>query len=508
MNPGESINSDGVDLTGQAVSDLDQPSEPATTWSDRYVGFATLLVALCFPAIWVYAGYKGFSFNASLSFFADDYGCVKGVESFATHCFGDYAVIDDYLAAGDLWGSPATASVYPALGWAPTILTLRVGELVGDPIVGRNLFLALLACSLLTPAIWAARGSFSRRAPVTFLLIGLASAPFLIVLDRGNVIGLVVAPLLGVAISYARGNFRQMMVFIVICSLLKPQMILLVLLFLVYKKYRYLLATGAITAGITLAGFATFPSSFPQNIEGWLTALTKFSGYQSIDVLYPYNLGIGRTLLTISDFLQLSAILGEPARVDLAIWLQAHNTLLVIALLVIVASAIMLRKPGSNLIFPLVAVISIAVIAPGIAYSYYVAFFLVTVAMVLRDPRDDLAKLANRGRWTGMLDGPDSSGRRAGPFAKWALVVGLALLLTPLVVELPAFTGLLTNAPNIVQPSWMAIITNTPSPPMVAGLIQVLYGPILLCLLLVSAALTIGRIERGTFRDRLSGPPA
>ena len=505
MNPEETINPGASEQSGQALRDPEQPSEPAATWSDRYVGVAVLLVALCFPAIWVYAGYKGFSFNASLSFFADDPGCIKGVESFASHCFGDYAVIDDYLVTGDLWGSAATASVYPALGWVPTILALRAGQLVGDPIVGRNLFLALLACSLLTPAIWAARGSFSRRAPVTFLLLGLASAPFLIVLDRGNVIGLVVAPLLGLAISYARGNFRQMMVFIVICSLLKPQMILLVLLFLVYKKYRYLLATCAISAGITLAGFATFPSGFPQNIEGWLTALTKYSGYQSIDVLYPYNLGIGRTLLTISDFLQVSAILGEPARVDLAIWLQAHNTLLVITLLVIVASAIMLRKPGSNLIFPLVAVISIAVIAPGIAYSYYVALFLVPAAMVLRDPKDDLAKRSNRARWTGMLDGPDSSGPRAGPFAKWALVVGLALLLTPLVIELPSFTGLLTNAPNVVQLSWVAIVTNTPSPPMVAGLIQVLYGPILLFLLLVSAALTIGRIERGTLRDRLRG---
>ena len=232
------MSSEASKLTGQAVRDLEQPLDRATTWSDRYVGLATLLVALCFPAIWVYSGYKGFSFNASLSFFVDDGWCVKGVESLASHCFGDYAVIDDALAAGDLWGTSPLDSVYPAIAWVPTILAVRVGELVGNPNVGRDLFLILLACSLLTPAVWAARGSFSRRAPVTFLLIGLASAPFLIVLDRGNSIGLLVAPLLGLAISYATGNFRRMLIFIVLCSLLKPQMILLVLLFLVYKKYR------------------------------------------------------------------------------------------------------------------------------------------------------------------------------------------------------------------------------------------------------------------------------
>jgi hypothetical protein len=484
------MSSEASKLTGQAVRDLEQPLDRATTWSDRYVGLATLLVALCFPAIWVYSGYKGFSFNASLSFFVDDGWCVKGVESFSSHCFGDYAVIDEGLAAEKFFGPSPTASFYPALAWVPTILALRFGELVGDPNVGRNLFLVLLACSLLDPAVWAARGSFSRRAPLTFLLIGLGSAPFLIVLDRGNSTGLLVAPLLGLAISYATGNFRRMLIFIVICSLLKPQMILLVLLFLVYKKYGYLIATVAISVATTLAGFATFPSTFPQNIEGWLTTVTKYSGYQTIDALYPYNLGLGRTLLTLSDFLQLRAILGESARADLVVWLQAHNSLLVIALLVIVASAIMLRKPGSNLVFPVVAVLSVAVMAPGVAYSYYVALFLVPAAMILRDPKDDLAKLSNRDRWTGMLDGPDSSGRWAGPFAKSVLVAGLALLLAPLVVALPSFTGLPTNAPN---------------PSAAIGLIQVLYGPILLLLLLVSAALTIGRIERGTLRDRLRG---
>ena len=490
MDRDEGVNLEASRLTGQAVRDPGQALDRATTWSDRYVGVAVLLVALCFPAVWVYSGYKGFSFNASLSFFVDDGWCVKGVESLASHCFGDYAVIDDWLGAGELWGPSAIPSVYPAIGWVPTILALRVGELVGDPTAGRNLFLALLACSLLAPAIWAARGSFSRRAPITFLLIGLASAPFLIVLDRGNAIGLVVAPLLGLAISYATGNFRRMMVFIIICSLLKPQMILLVLLFLVYKKYGYLLATVAISVVATAAGFATFPSTFPQNIEGWLTKVTEYSGYQTIDALYPYNLGLGRTLLTIADFLQLRTILGDSARADLAVWLQAHNNLLVIALLVIVASAIMLRKPGSNLIFPLVAVISIAVMAPGVAFSYYLALFLVPAAMVLRDPKDHLAKLSSREPWAGILDMPDSSGRRAGPFAKWVLVVGLALLLAPLVIALPSFTGLPTNAPN---------------PSIVIGLVQVLYGPILLCLLLVSAALTIGHIERGTLRARLVG---
>ncbi len=494
MNPEETINSDAAKLAGQAVRNRAQPPEPATTWSDRYVGVATLLVALCFPAIWVYAGYRGFSFNQSLSFLVDDGWCVKGVESLGNHCFGDYASLDEGLAAGSLWspGLP-TATPYPALAWAPSIVFVLIGRLTNSWVVGRDLFLGVLACSVLTPAIWAARGSFARRAPLTLLLIGLASAPFLVVLDRGNAIGLVVSPLLGLAISYATGNFRRMMIFIVICSLLKPQLILLVLLFLVYKKYGYLVATVAISVATTLAGFVIFPSTFPQNISDWLTVITRYSGYQTLDSLFPYNLGVGRTLLTILDLLQVRSIFGESARADLAVWLQAHNSLLVILLLAIVTAAIMLRKPNSNPIFPLVAVLSIAVMAPGTAFSYYLALFLVPAALVLRDPKLELASLSNRERWVGMLDAPDSGGKRAARFAKWSLVVGLGLLMAPLVIPLPSFLGLPTVAPT---------------PGMVIGLLQVLDGPILLLLLIISVIMTAGRIERGTLRARLTGSAA
>jgi hypothetical protein len=283
-----------------------------------------------------------------------------------------------------------------------------------------------------------------------------------VVLDRGNTIGIVVAPLLGLAISYATGNFRRMMLFIVICALLKPQLILLVLLFLVYKKYRYLLTTVAISVATTLAGFAIFPSTFPQNISDWLTVITRYSGYQTLDSLFPYNLGVGRTLLTILDLLQVRSIFGESASADLAVWLQAHNSLLVILLLAIVTAAIMLRKPNSNPIFPLVAVLSIAVMAPGTAFSYYLALFLVPAALVLRDPKLELATLSNRERWVGMLDAPDSGGKRAARFAKWSLVVGLGLLMAPLVVPLPSFLGL----PTVAYPRRRSILLLQPFTPL------------------------------------------
>ncbi len=216
------------------------------SWSSFYVNFAIVTLGLCLPVIWVWFGYLGLSFNASLSFFVDDGWCVKGVQSIGSHCFGDYAALDDGLAAGNLW-DPASpfATRYPPIAWLPSILSAEFGDLVGSWSAGRNLFLILLAVSLLTPALWVARGHWLRRGPTALVILGIAAAPFLIVLDRGNSVGLVVAPLLGVGLAYVRADFSKMLAFITICALLKPQLILLVLLFLVYRKYSYVVATVA-----------------------------------------------------------------------------------------------------------------------------------------------------------------------------------------------------------------------------------------------------------------------
>jgi hypothetical protein len=462
-------------------------SAGATTWSDRYVGLATLLVAICFPAIWVYAGYRGFSFNQSLSFLIDDGWCIKGVESYASHCFGDYSGIDDWLGAGELWAPSSPASAYPAIAWVPAILALRFGQLVGSPVAGRDLFLALLTCSVLAPAIWVSRGSWTRRGPAALLLLGLATAPFLIVIDRGNSVGLVVAPLLGVALTYVRQDYKRMAFLIIVCALLKPQMVILVLLFLFYRKYSYLVATAAGAVGATLAGFLLFPSSFPANIAHWLKVVTQYSGYGTLDSLFPYNLAAGRSVLTILDALQLRAVVGAPARADLVVWLHANNTLLVLALTLAVGSAILLRRNSANPLYPLIAVITLAVISPGISFSYYTALMLVPVALILRDPLPGASGSVRV--WSGLLDRETTGSSVAGKFLRWSVIVGLALLLAPLVIPIFRF---------------LPIDTPAPMPGMTLGLLQVLYGPIVLGLLVISVALTVGRLSPRGLKGRLA----
>ena len=215
----------------------------------------------------VFRGIPGEDFNKLLGFRADDGWCVKGVQSIGSHCFGDYAIFDKHFDEGKFWGPDAdSATAYPPLSIVPMLAFLYLGRITGSWALGRDLYLLLLAGSLLSPALWVSRRSWTERGPTSLLIIGLATAPFLVVLDRGNSTGLVVAPLLGAAIAYANERYGRMVIFIVICVLLKPQMILLALLFFFYRKYSYFTITVATSVVLRSSAFSSFPGS-PRRIS-------------------------------------------------------------------------------------------------------------------------------------------------------------------------------------------------------------------------------------------------
>ena len=180
---------------------------PTPSWGNRYVGIALVLLGLCLPAIF-YAGYLGLSVNVLLSFHIDDGWCAKGIQSIGQHCFGDYAGMNAALKTGGHFWNPKlpTATAYPPLALLPPLAFTYLGRLAGSFALGRDLFLALLAGSLLVPAFWVARRKLWDRGPISYLTIGIATAPFLVILDRGNTTGLILVPLLGVGIAYANGQ--------------------------------------------------------------------------------------------------------------------------------------------------------------------------------------------------------------------------------------------------------------------------------------------------------------
>jgi len=418
-------------------------------------------------------GYKGLNFNSLLIFPPDDGWCAKGIESVGDHCFGDYSVFrlafDQNKMVTPWLGGPGyewAGTAYSATTMLPILLFIEIGKIVGNFALGRNLYLALLAASMLAPAIWVSRHRWQQRGAISFLILGVASAPFLINLDRGNSTGLLVAPLLLVAIAYMKNQQKKMFIFIVICVLLKPQMIILVLLFLVYRAFYYAALTILTSTSLTLAGFLFYSGSFTGNISQWTENLSNYSGGntpQKVLTTWPYNLSIGRSLITVLNFLGY----GSSGPNGIASLITDNSAAISIAALAMLSVGLLIKGKTSNPFYSLVAVITITTIFATITYSYYTVLILVPAAFVLKNPNfDDTTKNSD---WLGILDSENFSEPLRVKFYNWLLLLVFALISTPLII--PISNSLFTDAMPI---------------PEYVGLLQVLYGPILLFLFLFS----------------------
>jgi hypothetical protein len=451
-----------------------QPKQKST-WADRYISISILLISLCFIAIFILGYYEGLNFNFLLSFGTDDSWCTKGTESIGDHCFGDYSlfrIIFDQSKMPTPWsGNPGyewLESNYPAASLLPINLFVWIGKIFDSFTLGRNLYLALLAASILAPTIWVSRHQWRQRGAIAFLILGIASAPFLITLDRGNSTGLLVAPLLLAAIAYMKNQQKKMFIFIVICILLKPQMIILVLLFLVYRAFYYMALTILVSGTLSLFGFVFYNGSLVENISDWIKSVNSYNSGSSLlvrfdDGSWPSNLAIGKSTITVLNLLGY----GFSGPDGVAQLITDNSTVISITVLVFLSIALLIKGKASNPYYSLVAIITATIIIPGVTSSYYTVLILVPAAFVLKNP--NLGSAAKNSDWLGILD----SGNCAEPLRikiyNWVTLLAFALILTPLIIPIP--NSLFTNT--------------TPSPEYV-GLLQVLYGPILLFLFLFS----------------------
>lgn len=445
------------------------------TWAVRYVNLAVLFLGISIAAAWVVTSYAHFGLGELLIFRSDDGWCVQGSQSVFMHCFGDYAIVDEWSTEG-LWNPESgVATAYPALAWVPALLAMWVGDAVGDWNVGRNLFLVAISASILSPAIWVAWRERSRGLPA-LALIGFGSAPFLMAVDRGNSVGFLVLPILVASLAFARGNYRLLATAVVVASLIRPQMLLLLLLLLVVRRLALFIAAVAATGLITVLGFALYPGGIQENFENWITVLINYNDYQSISEPYPYNLGFGRSILTSLQLLRIDQLLGEQTWTTMASLVDRGSLVLGAGLVVVVAAVLFrfgCRPTGPQGVAAVVALLTLTMLVPGTTYAYYLVVLLVPAALVLANPRSSGQGGTTSG---GMLDGDVVGRGRITTATKWTLVFVLAVLMAPLALPV-----------SLVVPIVNEALLTHPA----ASLPQLLAGPLLIVLLVASLALML-----------------
>lgn len=304
------------------------------------------------------------------------------------HCFSDYAMSAtagtkrnpaEYL----IWLPPDYQPI--AVGsWAPARLPYSLfgspAHWLGAPRLGLVCFLFALSFSVISPAVWAARGARGLEKVVIFLALGAAAVPAWGVIDRGNSTGFLAPIALAFLIGLTRQRWGLVVIMVVLATVLKPQFVVLGAVLLAARQWRWS-AVGIVGVVISNAGaFLLWPQGFPGTILQSLNGLAKFNS--SVGGLQDTrNVSFGRALLLIPDSIK-TAQAGQLPRDFLA----GPRTLIGFAILVIVVAAVVTLGRRIPPIMVGIVLLAAATLAPSYTAFYYLVFALPVAAVIVRDP--------------------------------------------------------------------------------------------------------------------------
>jgi hypothetical protein len=128
----------------------------------------------------------------------------------------------------------------------------------------------------------------------------ISATPFLVALDRGNVIILTVPLLYLFLMAEIEGDSRKSFMFWVIMVLIKPQLSILGLLYFRNKQMKRGMINLLLGFIAFLASFILYPTNVVENIKSFFRQIISFQDYAEPGMLYPINVSLGNTLSLLS----------------------------------------------------------------------------------------------------------------------------------------------------------------------------------------------------------------
>ena len=447
---------------------------PATTdpWRRRLLTLLIGLFAVGVVVGWASTSYFGRNPAAVESFAPTDGWCDPASQGLGVHCFGDFQVprlfLDEESIYDPIYPAPGVKPVpnpYTPTSMAPHVFAGAI-EWVG---LGQRtsmvVFLVLLAAAMLVPALWSILGRPGRpRDWLPLLVIGVASGPFLTMMDRGNSAGFAVPFILLFALYVRRRPEWVAPVAMISAALIRPQFILLALALIAFGRIRSAAAAVAAWAAVSIAAFAVIPGGFASNLSGWWSDLADFQDQldgQGVPVVAStefINISAAHALTVIDDwFVGAPGFLGTrvPMLTD---WVVA-NPVVPGAVLALGALVTVLFAP-SRRIAPLALVIAliIPVLTQALSFGYYLMVVLVLAALILGPSARVLEGDDGPGAGDGIFAGIERASAAMRAWA-WVVLVAVGLSVVPMLITSDISTQ--STLKGLLGVLWLAVVIAT-----------------------------------------------
>ncbi|OBH58721.1 glycosyltransferase family 87 protein [Mycobacterium sp. E2479] len=345
------------------------------------------------------------------------------------HCFSDYSMVVDAGMRPNPWtyqeflppDYQPTRTAYPAAAMMPHLLFGAPAKWLGGPRLGLVGYLLALTVAVLSPAVWAARGTRGLERLVVFVALGVVAIPVWAVIDRGNSAGFVVPIALMFLVALRRGHWGAVTLMVVLAAAVKPQFAVLVVALLAARRWRW---SGIAIVGVMIANLAPYllwPRDFPQTIAQTIHGLSHF-GSSELGLTDVKNLSFARALLLFPDAVEAATSGGKLPEGFLA------GPRLLIGYVVLILIVVSLLALGRRIppVMAGIVLLAAAALFPSEAMYYYLVFVLPVAALVIRDPDGRLGE--------GIFDRFAINGdcrRRVGAWVRVATALSIAQVAIP-----------------------------------------------------------------------------
>jgi hypothetical protein len=336
-------------------------------------------MVLAFVGNFFIASYANIKPTEALIFNSNDGWCNPQTEGIGEHCFGDFAhgTLQDFKTP---WtNNPQLA--YPPLAISYFKLFHELKMVFPNSILPLVLHLALMMIAILFPVLHLRykRKITTRRALMIASAV-FSLSPILMSIDRGNN-QIFLLPLLYLFYFYSlRGQKNLCSLLIVLMVLWRPQMFLLVLIFIPNRQWKMLLKTTVLSTATTLLSFLFFPwDKLHINVFQWLNNAQGYQNVQAIPSNFPTNWSFSNSLLTVIE--TLHRIIFGNSNQPLIFGGNIVQILNVFFLIAIVM--ILFTRKNHNEFKNLVVVTCLPILVPGVSYGYYLSLLIVPATYVM-----------------------------------------------------------------------------------------------------------------------------
>jgi hypothetical protein len=298
------------------------------------------------------------------SFPVEDAHCSQRFKGFGLHCFGDY-YFSLTFANNDAYFTGHTYGLqqYPPIA----IIIFRFFNAVNDMAPGTVLSLVLYYFIGIVFSIVAVLRYFDFKQGLRIAALMVSSTPFIVLLDRGNIL-LFVFPLLFLFLkAYERPLDKVSMIWLVLAALIKPQFLLFSLVYLKDRRFFDFLKTIIAYITCTLLAFTFFAGSILTNLELWIKGITAYQGLSPEASHHPVNLSAANTIASIWKVFQ-TVKARDIVNVQMSPTFTSIVSLSVLSILVL---SFVFLKRALNLLDSAVLITLAFILFPSTTYSYY-----------------------------------------------------------------------------------------------------------------------------------------